>query len=236
VTQPFDAADLELRAIGIRSACARAAVNCVGGDSVTWDEIRESLADVQPLLARHRALQAERDAARAAAAIYRDELNHTGEKLLAVTAERDQLRERVDDGAWDKLLTDRNDYRAAVLGLANSLADAKAERDRLAETLRGADPYADTGLDRLAGYLTEHWPARTIAAIVVPRTFGDMAIDVLKDLCGQLAECYAELARMQPVVDAAVVWRHAGLLDADVDADLSAAVDTWTATPDGDTP
>lgn len=43
-------------------------------------------------------------------------------------------------------------------------------------------------------------------------------------------ELEAEADRMRPVVEAAVAWRSAGLLDAeDVDATLSAAVDAWTA-------
>ena len=138
-----------LDAIGMRSAVALLGAESddfLNAYGTSWTAIRESLADVQALIARHRALrterdnlalhvnvrdhalqlvdahradmEAQRDAARAAAETFRDELDRTGEQLLAMT-------------------TDRDDYRTAVLGLANSLADVKAERDRLAETLKG---------------------------------------------------------------------------------------------------
>ena len=234
-----------------------------GSDCGCWncrehsDGFDDLLAQRDNLRRESARLMTERDTARAAAETFQDELDRTGEQLLAVTAERDilasgwesavgavdklaaecdQLRERVDADAWDRLTTDRDDYRAAVLGLAQSLADVKAERDRLAETLRGADPWADTGGARLAEYLALHWPDRAGAGLKADQTAADVAIEVLKDLCGQLAQCHADLARMRPIVDAAVVWRDAGwnTYTAGPAADLSAAVGAWNDWANGD--
>lgn len=154
-----------------------------------------------------------------AAAQLHDELNRTGEQLLAMTADRDRWRERVDAGAWDTLT---------------------AERDQLAETLRSADPWAGAGLDRLADHLIEHWPARVHVANETRQVTADLAIEVLKDLCGQLAGCHAELARTRPVVEAAVEWPTWWKRDPDSDQperDPGTAVEAYSAgtpQPDGD--
>lgn len=159
------------------------------------------------------------DTARAAAEGFRDELNRTGEQLLAMTADRDE-------------------YRRSVLVYADAITALTAERDQLAETLRGADPFApDAALTRLAVWIAERWPGRTLVADEAGQGIVALAIEVMADLCGQLAECHAELARTRPVVEAAVAWRASGLMDAeDADATLSVAVNTYSAgtpQPDG---
>jgi hypothetical protein len=81
---------------GRRAAAAEGAIDCIGErHTIPWEQIRESVADVQPLIAELRSVRAEVERSRAGWATVLDELNRTGEILLRTRADRDRLGAQV---------------------------------------------------------------------------------------------------------------------------------------------
>jgi hypothetical protein len=217
----------DLDAVGMRSAVALLGAESddfLNAYGTSWTAIRESLADVQPLIARHRALRTERDNLIVMLKAREVALRQVDELRAAAEAQHDTAR------------TAAETFRAELDRTGEQLLAMTADRDRLAETLRGTDPWAGAGLDRLADHLIEHWPARVHVANEARQVTADLAIEVIQDLCGELAECHADLARTGPVVDAAVAWwasedmhlHNWELLD-DQEAAVGRAVDAYAA-------
>lgn len=145
--EPVPEADATLDRLTAERDTARAGRDALGGQLVAAHLEHQQALD-------------QLDTARAAAEGFRDELNRTGEMLLAMTADRDQLRKRVDGGdtLWD-----------TANWLADKLTDALVELARTRPVVEAAVAWRDAAWNTYTA-----GPATDLSTAVVAYTAGTL--------------------------------------------------------------